>query len=251
MRRPRPGLLIVSGVCAGAMATSAPGARARDGSRGRHPRAQAPPHPRRHRAPAQAPHADDQCGRDDGDHRAAEDHDEAHGSPEVRGQAQAALSGEATTRRPPHLAVPRWHDWRALVADLASVVRSTTRKEFTMRAITRRVARSSPCGGRGGLRRTRLRRPQPASIRRRRHRDAGCPAAGQHRPPEVPDEGHRGRRDVQRHLRPAGFSGWHTHPGIVFVVVQSGSVVRQVGCTSHTYTAASRSSSPTSSRLAR
>jgi quercetin dioxygenase-like cupin family protein len=36
---------------------------------------------------------------------------------------------------------------------------------------------------------------------------------------------------------PQGFSGWHTHPGIVFVVVQSGSVVRQVGCTSHTYTA--------------
>jgi quercetin dioxygenase-like cupin family protein len=36
---------------------------------------------------------------------------------------------------------------------------------------------------------------------------------------------------------PSGFSGWHTHPGIVFVVVQSGSVVRQVGCTSYTYDA--------------
>jgi quercetin dioxygenase-like cupin family protein len=36
---------------------------------------------------------------------------------------------------------------------------------------------------------------------------------------------------------PLGFSGWHTHPGIVFVVVQSGSVVRQVGCDSHTYSA--------------
>ena len=36
---------------------------------------------------------------------------------------------------------------------------------------------------------------------------------------------------------PQGFSGWHTHPGIVFVVVQSGSVVREVGCASHTYTA--------------
>jgi quercetin dioxygenase-like cupin family protein len=36
---------------------------------------------------------------------------------------------------------------------------------------------------------------------------------------------------------PLGFSGWHTHPGIVFVVVQSGSVVRQVGCSSHTYDA--------------
>jgi quercetin dioxygenase-like cupin family protein len=36
---------------------------------------------------------------------------------------------------------------------------------------------------------------------------------------------------------PLGFSGWHTHPGIVFVVVQSGSVVRQVGCDSQTYNA--------------
>ena len=36
---------------------------------------------------------------------------------------------------------------------------------------------------------------------------------------------------------PSGFSGWHTQPGIVFVVVQSGSVVRQVGCTSTTYDA--------------
>ena len=36
---------------------------------------------------------------------------------------------------------------------------------------------------------------------------------------------------------PSGFSGWHTHPGIVFVVVQSGAVVRQVGCTSHIYSA--------------
>jgi quercetin dioxygenase-like cupin family protein len=36
---------------------------------------------------------------------------------------------------------------------------------------------------------------------------------------------------------PLGFSGWHTHPGIVFVVVQSGSVLRQVGCDSHTYSA--------------
>jgi len=36
---------------------------------------------------------------------------------------------------------------------------------------------------------------------------------------------------------PSGFSGWHTHPGIVFVVVQSGSVVRQVGCSSQTYDA--------------
>lgn len=34
-----------------------------------------------------------------------------------------------------------------------------------------------------------------------------------------------------------GFSGWHTHPGILFVTVQSGSVVRSVGCTSWTYAA--------------
>jgi len=36
---------------------------------------------------------------------------------------------------------------------------------------------------------------------------------------------------------PLGFSGWHTHPGIVIVVVNSGSVIRQVGCNVHTYTA--------------
>jgi quercetin dioxygenase-like cupin family protein len=36
---------------------------------------------------------------------------------------------------------------------------------------------------------------------------------------------------------PLGFSGWHTHPGILFVVVQSGSVIRQVGCDTHTYLA--------------
>src|SRR4051794_3164450 len=36
---------------------------------------------------------------------------------------------------------------------------------------------------------------------------------------------------------PLGFSGWHTHPGIVFVVVGSGSVIRQVGCDVHTYSA--------------
>jgi quercetin dioxygenase-like cupin family protein len=36
---------------------------------------------------------------------------------------------------------------------------------------------------------------------------------------------------------PNGSSGWHTHPGMLFVVVQSGSVVRQVACESHTYNA--------------
>jgi quercetin dioxygenase-like cupin family protein len=29
---------------------------------------------------------------------------------------------------------------------------------------------------------------------------------------------------------PGGYSGWHTHPGVLFVVVQSGSVVREVDC---------------------
>jgi quercetin dioxygenase-like cupin family protein len=34
---------------------------------------------------------------------------------------------------------------------------------------------------------------------------------------------------------PSGFSGWHTHPGFLFVTVQSGSVTRTVGCSSRTY----------------
>jgi quercetin dioxygenase-like cupin family protein len=34
-----------------------------------------------------------------------------------------------------------------------------------------------------------------------------------------------------------GFSGWHTHPGFILVTVQSGSVVRTVGCSSWTYVA--------------
>lgn len=29
---------------------------------------------------------------------------------------------------------------------------------------------------------------------------------------------------------PGSFSGWHSHPGIVIVVVKAGSVVRQTGC---------------------
>jgi quercetin dioxygenase-like cupin family protein len=33
---------------------------------------------------------------------------------------------------------------------------------------------------------------------------------------------------------PDGSSGWHTHPGVLLVVVQSGAVVRQVGCSSRT-----------------
>jgi quercetin dioxygenase-like cupin family protein len=36
-------------------------------------------------------------------------------------------------------------------------------------------------------------------------------------------------------LDPGGFTGWHTHPGILIATVQSGTVVRQVGCRSHTY----------------
>ena len=34
-----------------------------------------------------------------------------------------------------------------------------------------------------------------------------------------------------------GFSGWHTHPGLVLVTVQSGSVIRYIGCSSWTYVA--------------
>jgi|tagenome__1003787_1003787.scaffolds.fasta_scaffold20567207_1 quercetin dioxygenase-like cupin family protein len=33
----------------------------------------------------------------------------------------------------------------------------------------------------------------------------------------------------------AGFSGWHTHPGLLFVTVVSGSVTRSIGCSSWTY----------------
>jgi quercetin dioxygenase-like cupin family protein len=36
---------------------------------------------------------------------------------------------------------------------------------------------------------------------------------------------------------PAGYSGWHTHPGMLFVLVVSGSVNRVIGCTSTTYSA--------------
>ena len=36
-------------------------------------------------------------------------------------------------------------------------------------------------------------------------------------------------------LDPGGFTGWHRHPGILFATVQSGAVVRDVGCKSHTY----------------
>ena len=36
---------------------------------------------------------------------------------------------------------------------------------------------------------------------------------------------------------PGGFSGWHTHPGFVLVVVESGDITLQVGCTFNTYSA--------------
>jgi quercetin dioxygenase-like cupin family protein len=32
-----------------------------------------------------------------------------------------------------------------------------------------------------------------------------------------------------------GFSGWHTHPGFVLVVVESGAITLQVGCSFNTY----------------
>jgi len=34
---------------------------------------------------------------------------------------------------------------------------------------------------------------------------------------------------------PGGFSGWHTHPGFVLAVVESGAIKVQVGCSVHTY----------------
>jgi quercetin dioxygenase-like cupin family protein len=34
---------------------------------------------------------------------------------------------------------------------------------------------------------------------------------------------------------PGGFSGWHTHPGFVLAVVESGALTIQVGCSAHTY----------------
>jgi quercetin dioxygenase-like cupin family protein len=34
---------------------------------------------------------------------------------------------------------------------------------------------------------------------------------------------------------PGGFSGWHSHPGIVIAVVKQGSVIRQTGCTRQTF----------------
>jgi len=34
---------------------------------------------------------------------------------------------------------------------------------------------------------------------------------------------------------PGGFSGWHTHPGFVLAVVESGALTVQVGCSVHAY----------------
>jgi quercetin dioxygenase-like cupin family protein len=36
---------------------------------------------------------------------------------------------------------------------------------------------------------------------------------------------------------PGEFSGWHSHPGIVIAVVKSGTVTRQAGCETETFTA--------------
>jgi quercetin dioxygenase-like cupin family protein len=38
-------------------------------------------------------------------------------------------------------------------------------------------------------------------------------------------------------LDPGGFTGWHTHPGVLIATVQSGAVVREVGCRKRTYSA--------------
>jgi quercetin dioxygenase-like cupin family protein len=50
----------------------------------------------------------------------------------------------------------------------------------------------------------------------------------------------RGPTDVATYTvayDPGGYSGWHTHPGVVFALVQQGAVVRQIGCRSHIYKA--------------
>lgn len=36
---------------------------------------------------------------------------------------------------------------------------------------------------------------------------------------------------------PGAYSGWHSHPGVVIAVVQSGTVTREVGCRTETFTA--------------
>jgi quercetin dioxygenase-like cupin family protein len=38
-------------------------------------------------------------------------------------------------------------------------------------------------------------------------------------------------------LDPGGFTGWHVHPGVLIATVQSGAVVREVGCRARTYSA--------------
>jgi quercetin dioxygenase-like cupin family protein len=38
-------------------------------------------------------------------------------------------------------------------------------------------------------------------------------------------------------LDPAGFTGWHVHPGALIATVQSGAVVREVACRARTYAA--------------
>jgi quercetin dioxygenase-like cupin family protein len=36
-------------------------------------------------------------------------------------------------------------------------------------------------------------------------------------------------------LDPGGFTGWHTHPGVLIATVQSGAVLRDVGCETQRY----------------
>ena len=50
----------------------------------------------------------------------------------------------------------------------------------------------------------------------------------------------RGRAEVATYtvtFAPGGHSGWHKHPGILIATVQSGTVVRTVGCKSRVYRA--------------
>src|SRR3989440_5765627 len=43
---------------------------------------------------------------------------------------------------------------------------------------------------------------------------------------------------------PGGFSGWHTHPGFVLAVVESGALTIQVGCSTNTYSGPPPNSPP-------
>jgi hypothetical protein len=43
---------------------------------------------------------------------------------------------------------------------------------------------------------------------------------------------------------PGGYSGWHTHPGFVLAVMESGTLTVQVGCSTHSYSGPPAGSPP-------